>query len=230
MIPVHHHVDRFPLAGLLIAILCGLIMGGCAPAAPADIVQLGTVLVEEDFSQPFRWQVYRQPGQNVDFRPEDGIYRAQAWDGGFSWALYDAASFTDTVIQVDTEQRSPYRNNAYGLMCRASATDNGDGYYFFISGDGYYSIRARTRAGMDDIVPFTRTDAIQQDRAFNRVRVACIADRLLLWINGQFIIEVRDSRFDEGYIGLTAAVPADGEVDIAFDAVRVWQGSFAPPP
>lgn len=215
-------VTIWRLSGLFFLLLSGCV-GTTLPPAPPPIA-LGDVLLDEDFSQPFRWQTYQQPTQNVDFRPENGVYRAQAWDGGFSWALHDAATYADVVMQVDTEQLSAAADNAYGVLCRASATDNGDGYYFFISGDGHYTIRVGTRAGINDLIPWMRSPAIQTGRAINRVRVACVGNWLALWVNGELIASTRDDRFTSGYLGLTAAVPDGGEVDVTFDAVRVWAG------
>jgi hypothetical protein len=210
-------------AGLVV-----LAFSGCAPPAPTQTIALGAVLLDEEFDQDTRWQSYRHPEQRVDFRVESGAYRAQAWDGGFMWALYDGAQHDDVVIQVDTEQVSDDRNNAYGVMCRASPTDNGDGYYFLISGDGYYTIRAGTRDGVRHIIPWTETEAVQQGRSINRLRIACIADYLALWVNGIFIAETRDSRFRRGFAALTAAAPEGVTVDIRFDGLRIWEGQFAP--
>lgn len=214
------------MAGCLVAAL--LTIGACTPPAPSQMIALGDELLREEFDDGMRWQSYRHPERNVDFRVENGTYRAQAWDGGFMWVLYDAAQHTDVVIQVDTEQISDDRNNAYGLMCRASPTDNGDGYYFLISGDGYYTLRVGTRAGVNDLIPWTETPAIQQDRSINRLRVACIGDYLALWVNGVFIAETRDSRFTQGFTALTAAVPDAVSVDVRFDALRIWQARISP--
>jgi len=205
-----------------------LVVTACSPPTPSQTIVLGRELLREDFDDDFRWQSYRHPEQNVDFRVEDGVYRAQAWDGGFMWVLYDAEQHADIVLQVDTEQVSVDRNNAFGVMCRASPSDNGDGYYFLISGDGYFTIRAGTRDGVRDLIPWTATAAVQQDRSFNRLRAACIADYLVLWINGEFIVETRDSRFTQGYTALTAAVPNGVSVDVHFDALRIWQAHLAP--
>ncbi|MCS7070805.1 MAG: DUF1080 domain-containing protein [Anaerolinea sp.] len=213
---------------MLIASAIVLLSSGCAPPTPTQTVALGTLLLNEAFDQDIRWQSYRHPEQRVDFRIEDGVYRAQAWDGGFMWVLYDAVQHDDVVIQVDTEQVSTDRNNAYGVLCRASPTDNGDGYYFLISGDGYYTIRAGTRDGIREIIPWTENAAIQQGRSINRLRIACIGDYLALWINGVFIAETHDSRFRRGFAALTAAAPEDVTVDVRFDALRIWEGQIAP--
>ena len=88
---------------------------------------------------------------------------------------------------------------------------------------------ARARATSD--APWTRTDAIQQGRGINRIRIVCVDDYLALYVNGQFVAEARDSLFASGYAGLTAAVPEGGEVDVRFDdlVIRAATGSPASP-
>lgn len=190
---------------------------------------LGDVLLEEDFSEPFAWESYADPNLHVDFRVENGVYRAQASDGGFMWAL-NAQPHMDVVIQVDTQQLSDYANNAYGVMCRASPNQNGDGYYFFISGDGNYTFRRGATDQIAPLIPFTYSSAIHQGKSINRIRVVCIGDYLALYVNGEFVAETRDTYYQRGYAGLTAAVPEGGDVDVTFDQLTIWAASLLDAP
>jgi hypothetical protein len=207
--------------------LCALLLAACQPV-PSERVALGEVLARVGFDAPFEWEQYANAEQRVDFTIEDGEYHARAWDGGFSWAL-NAEQHTDVVIQADVRQLSEDANNAFGLMCRASPTNNGNGYFFFISGDGTYSIRRGAGREVDYLLPFTRTDAIRQGRAINRVRIVCVDDYLALYVNGEFVAETRDSRYLRGYAGLTAAVPEGGEVDVLFDDLTIWSAALIRP-
>lgn len=198
----------------------------CTPPQPTERIVLGEVLLEEDFSNPLTWEHYVDPNLNVDFRVEDGMYRARASDGGFIWAL-NAQMHSDVVIQVDTQQISEYANNAYGVMCRAAPANNGDGYYFMIGGDGAYTIRRGSLDRINALIEWSYTDAIQQGRSINRIRAVCIGDYLALYVNGQFVAEIRDSYFNRGYAGLTAAVPEGGEVDVTFDDLTITAASLA---
>lgn len=183
-------------------------------------------MLEEDFSRSFAWENYADPAIQVDFRVEDGVYRAQAAEGGFMWAL-NAQIHTDVVIQVDTQQISEGGVNAYGVMCRASPTNNGDGYYFMISGDGMYTLRRGATDRVGALIPWTHTNAIQQGRSINRLRIVCIDDYLALYVNGKFVAETRDTYFSRGYTGLTAAVPEGGDVDVTFDDMIIWSGELS---
>ena len=108
------------------------------------------------------------------------------------------------------------------MLCRASANNDGDGYYFLISGDGYYSIRRGATERVDGLIDWTQTDVVNQNRGINRIRAVCIGDYLALYVNGQFIADTHDTRYTDGYTGLTAAVAEDGAVDITFDDLTIW--------
>lgn len=203
---------------------------GCTLLAPrpTEQVALGDVLLRESFDQPYAWERYANDQLGVDFRVEQGVYRAFAREGGFMWGL-NSTIHTDVVIQVDTEQLSTAKNNAYGVMCRASPSDNGDGYYFLISGDGYFTLRSGARGSVGALIEWTETGAIQQGQSINRIRAVCIGDYLALYVNGEFVGETRDTRYTRGYAGLVAAIPeGEGEVDIAFDALTIWSATLIP--
>ncbi len=213
--------------GLLFALFL-ILIAGCA-AEPTERYVLGDVVQRVDFGPSSVWQQYVHPEQNVDFQTLDGVYRARVWDGGFMWTIHPPM-LTDTVIEVETTQLSDYRNNAYGVMCRANPTDNSNGYFFLISGDGHYTIRRGAVDTVAPLIPFTYSDAIRQDHGINRLRAVCVGDYLALWINDTFVAETRDDYFDEGYTGLSVAVVKGGDADIAFDDLTVSAASLLTTP
>jgi len=198
----------------------GLLLLAACQSSPSERVTLGETLAQVDFSEIYQWENYANDDQHVNFRIEDGAYRAQAWDEGFVWVL-NAQQHTDVSIQVDTVQNSDYANNAYGLMCRAAPTNNGDGYYFLISGDGNYTIRRGATDSIAPLIRWTPSGAIQQGRAINRIRIVCVEDYLALYVNGQFVAEIRDDFYQRGFAGLAAGVVEDGNVDITFDNLEI---------
>ncbi|NDJ61632.1 MAG: hypothetical protein GYB67_10940 [Chloroflexi bacterium] len=215
----------FPYVIYLIGALLISGCGGAVSQAGRGYV-LGDTLAIIDFDAAFEWEAYAHPDLKVDFRVEDRSYRAEAWDGGFMWTI-NAQTHTDVAIQVDTQQLSTYRDNAYGLMCRAEPSNNGDGYYFLISGDGHYTIRRRARGAIEALIPWTASRHIQQDRAINRMRVVCVGDYLALHVNGNFVDSTTDDRYHSGFAGIAAGVPAGGTVDVLFDRVIIWEAALS---
>lgn len=203
-----------------------LALAGCG-AQPTERFALGDTLMQEDFSSSFAWEEYVNLEQKVDFQLEDGMYRARAWDGGFMWAI-KLPAHTDVVIEVETTQLSDYGNVAYGVMCRAAPTNNSDGYYFLIGGDGYYTIRRGSTDHIGALIPFTYSNTIRRGRSVNRIRAVCIGDYLALYVNGEFVAETRDDYFSRGYTGLAAGVVEGGDVDVAFDDLTVWEARLLP--
>ena len=208
---------RNAIPGLLIG--ATLLLAACQ-AWPTEQVDTGEIIESVSFDHTYEWESYVNPAQHVEFTIEDGEFRARAWDGGFTWAL-NARTHENVVIQADVEQTSDYADNAFGLMCRASPTNNGNGYFFFISGDGYYTLRRGAADEVNPIIPWTPTSAIQQGKAINRIRIVCVDDYLALYVNGEFVAEAHDDLFGSGFAGLTAAVPEGGEVDVRFDDVVI---------
>jgi hypothetical protein len=206
-----------------IALALLIAASGCG-AQPSASYQRGELLSQVDFDQPFEWEEYVNPDLGVDFRIEDSAYRARAINGAFMWTL-DTLIHTDVVIEVNTLVYSTYRDNAYGVMCRASAENNSDGYYFFISSDGHFTIRRGFNGTIQPLIEWTASAVIAQDTAPNSLRAVCVGERLALYVNGEFVGEARDRLYTRGNTGLAAGVPSGGDVDVAFDNLRVWAAS-----
>jgi hypothetical protein len=200
-----------------------LLLAGCATAQPTLRYTTGDVLLEEDFSRETAWEGYRDDAIGANFRVEDGGYRARIGSESFMWGL-NAREHSDVVIEVETVQHSEDDNNAYGVMCRADPSNDSDGYYFLISGDGMWSIRRGTQGdGVEALVEWTRSSAIRGGRSLNTLRAVCVGDYLALWVNGEFAGEARDTLYSRGFAGLTAAARSDSQTDIAFDNLTIYE-------
>jgi hypothetical protein len=215
-IVVDHGSKRAIFQSLLIVLLVA-----CTPRTPAQPFSVGPLLDEARFDSTLDWEAYQDAGIGVEGRVVDGVYRIDVTDGGFIWALHDHIE-GDVIVEVETQQLSDYPDNAYGVMCRAAPSANGNGYYFFISSDGYYTIRRGVGREVSDLIPFTFHESIRRGKDFNRLRVVCLGDYLALFVNGVLVGEVRDDRYRAGVVGLTAAVPDDGDVSILFDNVLIF--------
>lgn len=204
-------------------LMIALLFWGCLGCTqnPQLQYEIGDLLVYESFENPYGWNEYVNAAQGVDFRIQDHVFRARAWDGTFTWAL-NSVRHADIVIEVDVVQNSVGRDSAYGVICRASPTNNGNGYYFLISSNGDYSIRRGAGQAVTPLVQFAGSRAVQQGQAINHLRVACIGDYLSLSVNGALLAETYDSRYHTGYAGIVAGAIDDGEADISFDEYRIW--------
>lgn len=209
-------------------LVCALLIAACTPSTPNAAFTTGAIVMEEDFDNAFAWNTFRDPEQGVDFQVDAGVYRIQITRPIYAWTM-STQYHADVVIDVEVTQRSDYANNAYGVICRADAENDGDGYYFLISGEGYFTIRQ----GVDGIggevralIPWSRSGAIQAG-GFNRLRAVCIGDYLALYINGEFVANLRDDTLSRGFLALAGAVAgADGRVNVEFDHLTVYEAQL----
>ena len=209
----------------LLLVLFVLVAAGC-DSEPAEQYTLGTVLLNEPFTQVDAWEQYADANTATNLQIADGAYQVQTGNQGYIWGLNEQ-EHDDVVMEVTTNQFSTHLNNAYGLMCRANTSNNGDGYYFLISGDGYYSIARGEGENITPLVEWQESSAINQGQASNKLRAVCVADYLALYVNDQFLAETNDSAYSSGYAGFAAAAFEEGNVDIGFDNLTVWQASLS---
>ncbi|MBE0688816.1 MAG: hypothetical protein IH587_01685 [Anaerolineae bacterium] len=219
-------MNRRIYAICILALSAGLSLTSCMRTNGSQPFEIGDLLLEEDFSNSFVWETYSDPARQIDLRVVDGAYRIEAHDEVFMWGL-NAQIHTDVVMEVEAEQLSSYSDNAYGVMCRADPAADGDGYYFFISGDGYYTIRRGAGDEVTPLIQWTASSTIRHGQQRNRIRVVCIQDYLALYVNDQFVDETHDRRYGSGVAGFAAGVSAGGEVVASFDNLLIFAAHFA---
>lgn len=200
-----------------------LVAGGaaCLSNRPNETIQVGDVLLRDRFESALGWDRFAR--DNVTLGVTDGAYRiytdVDSYVRGFNSQTYD-----NVVIDVRVSQFSADENNAFGVVCRASTDNRGNGYYFLIGSDGSYSIRKGQFNELDPLIHWRQTNAVNEGVGVNNIRAICVENYLALYINGIFVDDIRDDKYSNGYIGFAAAA-ADGEVaDVAFDELVVFEG------
>jgi hypothetical protein len=199
-----------------LACACGLLSGEEKPAPQAKAI------FQDDFSDPDSgWEVGEYDDGGVGYK-EGSYFITSVGDGSTMWGVANQ-SFSDVVIEVDATQVSApeNNNNDYGLACRVQS--GGNGYYFLISGDGYYAIARAEGGDFAWLVDFTESDAIHQGNAANQIQATCDGSTLELFINGQRLAKADDSTFTSGDIALTATSYEDAPTEIRFDNLVVRQ-------
>ncbi|MGB7538034.1 MAG: hypothetical protein WBM17_05815 [Anaerolineales bacterium] len=188
-----------------------------APASTAD--SSGTILFEDDFSDDSKgWGAVTDEYGTTGF--SDGAYIISVADS-MSYLLADpdtAGTYTDVSIEVDilASDETPHD---MGVICRYQDDDNF--YYLIISSDGYYAV-GKFKDGEDllvelDEMPADENGVIQTGMAANHLRADCVGDTLTLYANGKQLLEVQDSDFSEGGVGLIAGSYDDAPIIVLFD-------------
>jgi len=117
------------------------------------------------------------------------------------------------------------------VACRSGLKSNdGSGYYFRISGDGYFAITKSDGDTLTNLVDWTQSDAIHQGQNRNQITAVCVGDYLALYANDTLLAETNDSDLTEGYAGLSVSAFEDKdknpvEVDVSFDNVVITAAS-----
>ena len=207
-----------------VVLLVFLMLAACSPDPSVEIV-VGEVLLRETFGEAGGWD--SNATDEVSIGIESGAYRIRANVSSFVRGFYLREPFEDVVIDVRSVQLSQYENTALGIICRGELTDRrAGGYYFLIGADGSYSIRKGMQDQVVGLLKWAHSDAINRGVATNNIRVICIGDYLALWVNGEFVAEVRDDLYQRGYVGLTAAVEAGDLIEVSFDDLIILEGAL----
>ena len=184
--------------------------------------QSGKMLFQDDFSDPSSgWNRVTTTKGQTDYA--DGVYRTFVNESNLDIWSMPGRDFSDVRIEVDALKVGGERDNRFGIICRAVSADSF--YTFIVSSDGYYGIgkikgQDYHLIGMDALQP---SQAIRLGTALNRLRVDCIGDRLALSVNGLKLVEVQDSEFASGDVGLIAGTYQSAGTDIRFDNFIVYQ-------
>jgi len=190
--------------------------------AGSQAVTVGDLLETEDFSGSNNWESYSDKDYSAD--TVDGVYRMNSVGNFYIWSVSTGDEHSDAVIEVETLQQSQHLTNEYGIICRADR--DGGGYYFFISGDGYYAIRKGTADGLETLVDWAQSDVINQGPADNQIAAVCAGEYLALYANGELLAETTDDSLTSGLAGLAVGAFEDGDVEVDFDNVRIWDASL----
>jgi hypothetical protein len=186
-----------------------------------EIVEVVDLTSEEPFDDDNVWETFEQDEYAAFI--EDGAFIMTITGSIFTWALNDERH-EDVVIQLDTSQLSKDESSTYGVICRADTTNNGDGYYFRISGTGSGSIIKVEGDEQTNLVDWDENRAINPGRDDNQIVAVCVGEYLALYVNDELIGEATDDAFSRGFVGLTAGGFEDeSDVEIAFDNVQVWE-------
>ncbi len=208
------------------ACLCAVCISSLAcqflPASSAEPSAEPPVEIQfqDNFSDPESgWRRAKTLAGAVGY--EDGAYRILVNRRHTDiWSL-PGRSFDNISVEVQAIKVGGSNDNRFGLICRA--VDESNFYTFWISSDGYYGIgkmkdQSFSLIGQPALQP---SSLIEPGLAFNHLRADCIGDTLSLYINDQPVVQVNDSEFAVGDVGLIAGAYETPGTDIRFTDFKV---------
>ncbi len=194
------------------------LQGGKMVTQPA---QVGAILFMDDFSNPNSgWTTWSQNGSLVAY--QGGGLRFFINQPHFDFWSRPGKQYNNARIEVDTLKLDGPDNNDFGIICRFQ--DRSNYYAFLISSDGYYGILKVKNSAYQMLSENTMKfdPSIKKGKLLNHLRADCVGQKLTFYANGQKLVEVNDSDFSTGEVGLVAGAYDQAGVDIYFSKFVVY--------
>lgn len=181
----------------------------------------GAVLYQDDFSDPSSgWEEFSDLERGtMDYF--DSFFRIHVLGEYQMLSTGPGLEFSDVQLEADMIKVVGSSDDMFGLVCRALDPENF--YFFMISSDGYYGI-GKVIAGIQSMLEspgMLPSEIISQGKTKNHIRADCIAGDLILSVNGQELISVKDFDLESGDVGILAGTMQDAENVVLFDNFSV---------
>jgi len=202
-----------------------LSLAGKAALSAANGSDQGSGIFFDDFSDECSgWEINETASSAYGYRDEAFYFDLR--DSGQIALSIPGLSLSDVVIDVSTEQATSAGDNSWGVVCRYLDVNN---YYGFeISDDQYFTIYAFLEGEYVPLLEWSQLPSIATgDGAQNRLSASCVGETLSLYLHGQQVASVTDSRLTAGDIGLTVSTYDGGGARVLFDNLRVETPDYA---
>lgn len=204
-----------------------------ASALPGDLVDQTSLILRlakiraEDptFRDDFRrdrgvWDT--DSSEDVTRRIAAGTYQLLvATPDMLAWSNADV-EFADFLLDIDATHLGGPLDNEFGVIFRYV---DGDNYYLFsISSDGYYRLQKQVDGEWETILGWFSSEAIKVgEGSDNHITILAEGSQFTFLVNDVLLEQIEDDTFDTGGLGLAAGTFDEGDVEIAFDNVEIWE-------
>ncbi len=176
---------------------------------------LSDYFYEDDFEGAQSWAVVEEGGFLMEYTT--GSYRIQVKmnTGDNPVRSVRSAVYQDVRIEVDVTKHLGSDDNYFGLLCRYQ--DPRNYYRLVVSPDGNYQIGKKLDGQLIALGLGAMGDVYKKGEVINHLRADCAGNVLALYLNGTKLLEVTDSSFLQGSIGLVVGTRSDEGADVYFD-------------
>ena len=152
-----------------------------------------------------------------------------------AWRLAPTGSLGNNYVEAIFTTGICDANDHFGLMFRVPVLEAADqGYQFGITCDGKYLIRkydgkVGEKGLMVSLIPWTPSAEIRAgSNQTNRIGIMTINDRLIMFINGVLVGEVKDATYPQGYIGFFLGSRTTKNFSVKVDDLAYWSNPKTP--
>jgi hypothetical protein len=110
----------------------------------------------------------------------------------------------------------------YGITCRMKP--DGSGIFFAIRGDGMASIIAVNKGVTEQLTEWASSEYIHEGVDSNSIEAHCLGSDYTMYVNGDYVGSVEDTRYQNGKVGVAVFSPAGESTQADFDFLDVYAG------
>lgn len=198
------------------------------PPADDPRTKLGSPSWTDDMDEDTYWPIGEDKYTAIDFK--DGQLRLTGLTTTDGWRLAATEQLANFYLEATISTGTCAGTDRYGLMYRVPvAREANKGYLLGVSCDGKYSLREwdatlGSKGTMTTHINWTASEAIQAgSNKLNKVGIMAVGDRMIIYINGVMVNEVKDSTFDLGSFGLFVGARETTNFTISVDEVSYWK-------
>lgn len=219
------------VVGLLILVACG----DEDPRRERDEISIAAApeyQVDFESGDVFETQTFGEGEDRLAI--EDGKYFIETTNqrgAGYLWGIgANYPPLKNVVVDVETQTLEGTQDNWFGVMCRVDENDGG--YVFLISADGFWAIARAEKGRLSFLENWRESDSIRKGHnQTNDLRVYCVEDYLALYVNGDFVGDHENKRFNHvGAVGLLAGGQRNDRIVISFDNLKVYAAALRETP
>lgn len=202
-------------------------------ASTDPAVYLGKPAWKDDFNENRGWAVDTDPFASVSIA--NGYMTLTAKSTYDAWRLGPTDSLGNNYVEAMFTTGVCDANDHFGLMFRVPVLETADqGYQFGITCDGRFLLRkydgkVGANGSMVSLIPWTPSAEIRTgSNQTNRIGIMTINDRLIMFINGVLVGEVKDNSYPQGYIGVFLGSRVTKNFTVKVDDIAYWKNPATP--
>lgn len=202
-------------------------------ASTDPAVYLGKPVWKDTFDENRGWAVDTDSFASVSIA--NGHMTLVAKSTYDAWRLAPTDSLGNNYVEAIFTSGVCDANDHFGLMFRVPVLETADqGYQFGITCDGRFLLRkydgkVGVNGSMVSLIPWTPSAEIRTgSNQTNRIGIMTINDRLIMFINGVLVGEVRDSTYPQGYIGVFLGSRVTKNFTVRVDDLAYWKNPATP--
>jgi len=182
----------------------------------------------DEMDKPQYWPVGSDTFTSASF--ENGSMKFIGLSDVPGWRIASTNELGNAYIEATVKMGAACsETDSYGIVFRVPKNSGYNrGYFFGITCDGRYNLRMWDGLSGESgksitLKYFTASDLINKGKnQVNRLGVMSVDDRLLLFVNGEYVDEIVDETYDLGFFGLFVNSDKTKDLTVYVDQVRYW--------